>query len=72
MRIYRHIPEMQFVQDAMRAYLEKNNLLEKDLAEQMGVNRSTISRWINGVVVPNKFALRALGKLIGLDLERKV
>lgn len=52
-------------------YLTKEGLTHAEFAEQVGVSRSAVTQWINGITLPSgeRMALvhRATGGRVGLD-----
>lgn len=48
-------------------WLRAKRMEAQELAAQLEVSSSTLSRWINGKLVPSKLARIALAKVIGRD-----
>ena len=48
---------------------EKNGILQKELADMMGVNYVSVSKWENGTSDPSTSNLCALAKLYGIPVE---
>ena len=55
--------------DRLRQYREARGWSQGDLAEQLGVDRDTVSRWERGVQAPHPYARQMLGKLFGVPVE---
>ncbi len=61
---------MAWTGDMVKEFLNKLNITETKLAEELGVTFSTVSRWRNGHVNPSKLAnkvLDAYAKEWGID-----
>ena len=43
---------------------------QADLAEAMGVNRSTIAKWESGISAPKSAALPKLANVLGCSIEK--
>ena len=55
--------------DAMHSTLRRSGIGVQEMADYLGVNRSTVSTWINGRIVPGKPALRAWALRTGVSYE---
>ncbi|HEY0701062.1 MAG TPA: helix-turn-helix transcriptional regulator [Micromonospora sp.] len=53
--------------DRLTKALRVSRLGVAEVAEYLGVTRSTVSRWMHGQVVPNKATLIVLSDLTGVD-----
>lgn len=56
----------------LRAYMTENDLNQSELADQIGVDRYMISKWINGKKKPRLESLQAISARTGLKLEALV
>ena len=54
----------------LRKRREELGLGRAELAERVGVDPETISRWENGEVVPPPKRLAMVAQVLGLDLDR--
>lgn len=61
------VPEWDFA-DRMAKALRVSGYSVQDVADRLGVNRDTISRWINGRNKPGRPALMAWAAVTGVDL----
>ena len=55
---------MNFFYDEARALRKKRRMTSKDVANYIGVCRTTFSRWENGKVVPNELQIRKYAKYL--------
>lgn len=62
----------QISAEQLRAGRVAANLTQRQAAEQIGVDRNTISRWESGASAPQALALAAAVKLYGLEVEAEL
>lgn len=55
--------------DNLKRLREKKGLSSSDLAAQMYVSRSTVSRWENGSRLPDAAMLSRLSEILGVDVD---
>ena len=61
----------------LKVILAEKNIQSKWVAEQLGVSRPTVSKWVNNLAQPNLEMIEKLAKLLDVDytellrLERK-
>ncbi len=55
--------------DNLKRLREKKGLSSSDLAAQMYVSRSTVSRWENGSRLPDVAMLSRLSEILGVDVD---
>ncbi len=61
----------------LKVVLAEKNIQSKWVAEQLGVSRPTVSKWVNNLAQPNLEMIEKLAKLLDVDytellrLERK-
>ena len=55
--------------DNLKRLREKKGLTSSDLAAQMYVSRSTVSRWENGSRLPDAAMLSRLSEILGVDVD---
>lgn len=56
--------------EEIRQAREEKHLSQEDLAEQLGVSRQAVSKWENGIAVPQGINLDMLNKILGLKIIR--
>lgn len=62
-------PEDMHLGRLLSATLEQRGMTQEDLANQLGVNQSTVARWISGENKPKGQNLVAIADLCGLSIE---
>ena len=45
-----------------------NNLLQKELANKLNINRSTVEKWENGRAVPRTEKLKSLARILNCSV----
>jgi transcriptional regulator with XRE-family HTH domain len=55
--------------DRLETYRLENKITQQELAEKLGVAFSTINRWLNRRVKPNKIQSYQIEKLIGQTIK---
>lgn len=55
----------------LELYRLENRVTQEELAEGIGVNFSTVSRWLNGKTTPNKIQQYHIEKFLNGKLGRK-
>lgn len=58
------------VSDRIIYWLLRLKLSQSELARRVGVDKSVISRWVNGVSVPTQGSLEKLCSAVGITLAR--
>ncbi len=61
--------ERQALGRRLAAARELKNFSQQYIADQLGVEKATISAWEGGRNMPNPFALRAMAKLYGQSVD---
>lgn len=54
--------------EEIRQAREQKNLSQEDLAEQLGVSRQAVSKWENGIALPQGINREMLHKILELDM----
>ncbi len=55
----------------LELYRLENRVTQEELAKEIGVNFSTVSRWLNGKTTPNKIQQFHIEKFLNEKLGRK-
>ncbi|MEI8349820.1 MAG: helix-turn-helix transcriptional regulator [Candidatus Omnitrophota bacterium] len=55
----------------LELYRLENRITQDELAKEIGVNFSTVSRWLNGKTTPNKIQQYHIEKLLKQKATRK-
>jgi transcriptional regulator with XRE-family HTH domain len=55
--------------ELLKAYLERANLSQRELAKILSVHEATVSYWISGKNKPKRTLLKRLAKLTGMRIE---
>jgi transcriptional regulator with XRE-family HTH domain len=55
--------------DLLKAYLDKANLSQRELAKLLDVHEATVSYWISGKNKPKRTLIKRLAKLTGMSVE---
>ena len=50
-------------------YLERYDMTQVQLAEKIGVNPVTMSRWMNGVRTPTVYAMKRIARALGCTID---
>jgi len=56
--------------DRLETYRLENKITQQQIAEKLGVAFSTVNRWLNRHVKPNKIQSYQIQKLIGEEASR--
>jgi ribosome-binding protein aMBF1 (putative translation factor) len=56
----------------LRQLAASRGLTQQDLAQELGVSTSTVSRWLNGVTRPNRRSLPMLAETLGVSTQELV
>jgi len=62
------VPEFG-IHDHVRKAVEVSGRSVQEFADEIGVSRNTVSRWINGARVPSRAQLMAISIVSGVPLE---
>ena len=55
--------------DKLKKFRSENNLTQEELAENLYVSRTLISKWENGVIYPSSSNMEQLAKLMNVDIN---
>lgn len=58
---------MYEINERIRAEMRRQNMTNVELAKRSGLNRSSISRYINDVIEPKQNAIGAIAKALGVS-----
>ena len=58
---------MYEINKRIRAEMQKQNMTSTELARRSGLNRSSISRYVNDVIEPKQNAIGAIAKALGVS-----
>ena len=53
--------------DQLRSMLESRNMTHRQLADKLGVNRVTVTRWVNNVSAIDRFKATAINAVLNTD-----
>jgi len=56
----------------LELYRLENRVTQEELAKDIGVNFSTISRWLNGKTTPNKIQQFHIEKFLSTIVQKKI
>lgn len=56
-------------ENGMTIARKKAKLLQKDVADELGVHRSSVAKWETGVAIPRVGTLMKLARLYGCTIE---
>ncbi len=54
----------------LELYRLENRVTQEELAKEIGVNFSTVSRWLNGKTTPNKIQQYHIEKFLNLSVNK--
>lgn len=57
------------ISDNILIYLKKYGMMQKELAEKIGVNEVTMSKWMSGVRPPSLFAVYKIAKALNCTVD---
>ena len=60
---------MYTLKNHINEYLKKNNMLQKDFAEKLGVQPNTLSQWINGKRQPDNESLVKISQILKIPVD---
>lgn len=63
--------EMKELGEKIRRAREEKNLSQEDLAEQLGVSRQAVSKWENGIALPQGINREMLNQLLDLRVAQE-
>lgn len=52
----------------IKEFRVNNNLLQKELAKKLNINRSTVAKWETGKAVPRTEKLKSLAKILNCSV----
>lgn len=55
--------------ERLRTWVEDKKLTYQQVAEKLGVQRTTVGQWISGYYVPSRQALENISRLTGLSID---
>lgn len=61
--------KLRFISTQLRRARREKNLSQEELAERLGVHRSTLIRWESGLCAPPKEQEQALSKVLGVPVN---
>jgi transcriptional regulator with XRE-family HTH domain len=53
----------------LKALVDKSGRSSLDIAEELGVDRSTVSRWLAGTTNPSFTAMKSLAQILEVEVE---
>lgn len=59
---------MDKISERMRRLRKENKLTQKELAKKLYVTPSTVSKWENGVAVPDIYAVTRMADVFGVPV----
>ena len=54
----------------LKSFRNKVNLTQKDVAKKIGISEQAISKWENGICLPDAYNLMLLGKVLNVSIDR--